>query len=355
MTDVLSKIPLVGWGPIITIAALAVICLIIAILLWRNHKVWRWIFVALFLVIGLGAAANYFNTKFVYFDTVADLFGIPAYPTGSGAQVTPGVLQPNGVVVPITINDKASQFGVTEAKVFLPPQYFSDPRAHFPVMVLIHGNPGDNQNWTGPGQAPETGLAVAQQGKPVIIVMPTVLQDSVTDDTLCINTAAEGNAETYVVEDVVNSVDAQLRTIVDAKHRGIGGLSMGGFCALNLGLKHPDVFSVALDFSGDTEPVADTLPGGLEQLFGPNHQQQVDANSPSKYWSQLDGSKGPAIWMDCGTSDLAVLKQMQTLLPQLKSKGFTVELHTRPGAHDFGTWSGALKDALPWAAARFYP
>ena len=63
MTDVLSKIPLVGWGPIITIAALAVICLIIAILLWRNHKVWRWIFVALFLVIGLGAAADYVNTQ----------------------------------------------------------------------------------------------------------------------------------------------------------------------------------------------------------------------------------------------------------------------------------------------------
>jgi S-formylglutathione hydrolase FrmB len=345
---------LVGWGPIIAIAAIAVIFLILAVLLWRNHKVWRWVFVFLFLVFGLGAVADYVNTRFSYFDTVADLVGIPNYPTGSGTAVTPGETHPEGVVVPITINTKASNFSVTEAKVFLPPQYFTDLQARFPVIVLIHGNPGDNQNWTGPGEAPKTGLTVAQGGKPVIIVMPTVLQNAITDDNLCIDTAAEGKAETYVVEDVVRSVDAQLRTIADAKHRGVGGLSMGGFCALNLGLKHPDVFSVVLDFSGDTEPVADTLPGGLQQLFGPNYQQQVDANSPSKYWSQLDGSKGPAIWMDCGTSDTAVLKQLQTLLPQLKSKGFTVELHTRPGAHDFATWQAALRDSLPWAVARFY-
>jgi enterochelin esterase-like enzyme len=58
--------------------------------------------------------------------------------------------------------------------------------------------------------------------------------------------------------------------------------------------------------------------------------------------------------MDVGASDLGPLKQMQTLAPELKAKGFTVELHTRPGGHDFATWGNGLADALPWASARFY-
>ena len=82
MTDVLSKIPLVGWGPIITIAAIAVSCLIIAVLLWRNHKVWRWVFVLLFLVFGVGAVGDYVNTQFAYYDNAADLLGHPDLPDG---------------------------------------------------------------------------------------------------------------------------------------------------------------------------------------------------------------------------------------------------------------------------------
>jgi S-formylglutathione hydrolase FrmB len=353
---VLSSIPLVGWGPIIAIAAIAVIFLIIAILTWRNHKVWRWVFVFLFLVFGVGAVGDYVNTKFAYYDNLADLFGVPTYPVvdpnASGSQVQQ---QPNGAVTTISIPDTNSHFGQFEANVWLPPQYFSDPKASFPVILLLHGNPGSNNDWLNGSSAAQTGLASAQAGKPVILVFPVSLQNSVTGDSLCLDTASQGNAETYLLKDVVPTIDNKFRTKPDPKHRGIGGLSMGGYCALNLGLKHPDVFQVALDFSGETYPVADTLPGGLQELFGPNYQQQADANNPSKYWSQLNGSMGPAVFLYCGTGDTAILSAMQTLVPQLKSKGFTVELQSGPGAHDFTTFGNGFKVALPWAAARFYP
>ena len=355
MEIVLADIPLVGWGAIIAIAAIAVIFLMLAMLLWRNHKVWRWIFVFLFLVVGLGAVADYVNTKFAYFDTVADLFGIPTYPTvdgnASGSNLQP---QPEGAVTQLSIPDTQSKFGNYPAKVWLPPQYFTDSRAHFPVVILAHGNPSDNNAWLQASNAAGTGLKVAQSGKPVILVMPQVLQNTVTGDSLCVDTPSQGNAETYITKDVIAAVDSQLRTLPDAKHRGIGGMSMGGFCALNLGLKHPDLFSVVLDFSGETKPVADTLPGGLQELFGANWQQQADANDPAKYWNTLNNSRGPAIWMDVGTGDTQILADMKTLAPLLQSKGFTVEIHTRPGAHDFTTWGNGLADALPWAAARFY-
>ena len=43
---------------------------------------------------------------------------------------------------------------------------------------------------------------------------------------------------------------------------------------------------------------------------------------------------------------------MEQLGEQLTARGFTVQVHTRQGGHDFGTWAPALQDALPWAAQR---
>ena len=379
METFLSSVPLVGWGPILAIAAIAVAFLVIAILLWRTHKVWRWVFVVLFVVTGLTAVGDWVNTRYAYYDTLADLFGVATYPAPASAPAiqpqptattsvpsvqpqpttttsAPAVqAQPNGVVTTIAIPDTNSSFGRFDANVWLPPQYFTDTRAHFPVILLLHGNPGGNRDWLNGSFAAQTGLASAQAGKPVILVFPTVLRPGATSDSLCLDTASQGNAETYLLKDVVPTIDNTFRTNVDARQRGIGGLSMGGYCALNLGLKHPDVFQISLDFSGETYPVADTLPGGLQQLFGPNYQQQADANDPSKYWSQLDGSKGPALFLYSGTGDAAILSAMQKLAPELKSKGFTVEQQSGPGAHEFATFGNGFKAALPWAAARFYP
>lgn len=379
METILASVPLVGWGPIIAIGAIAVGFLILAVILWRGHKVWRWVFVALFVMAGFATAADWVNTRFAYYDTLADLFGVATYPTtggtatGPAAQPTgtassstvqpqptatpssPSVQHPDGIVTTISIPDTNSHFGRFDANVWLPPQYFTDTRAHFPVILLLHGNPGGNRDWLNGSFAAQTGLTSAQAGKPVILVFPTVLRSGATSDSLCLDTASQGNAETYLLKDVVPTIDNTFRTNVDAKQRGIGGLSMGGYCGLNLGLKHPELFQVSLDFSGETFPVADTLPGGLPQLFGSSYPQQADANNPSKYWSQLDGSKGPAVFLYCGTGDATILAGMTTLAPQLTSKGFTVDLQSGPGAHEFATFGNGFKLALPWAAARFYP
>ena len=128
---------------------------------------------------------------------------------------------------------------------------------------------------------------------------------------------------------------------------------MGAFCALNLGLKHPDVFSTVVDLSGETSSQPDAITGGNEELYGGGDwQQQADANSPAKYVTSLNGSKGPAIWMDCGQQDTSVLAQMQSLAPQLQARGFNAQLHVRPGGHDGATWTAASQQALPWAAQR---
>src|SRR6185503_1468477 len=59
----------------------------------------------------------------------------------------------------------------------------------------------------------------------------------------------------YIAKDVVRFIDTYYRTRADRAHRGIGGLSMGGYGALSLALHYPDVFSAAASHSGVVSPM----------------------------------------------------------------------------------------------------
>ena len=259
----------------------------------------------------MATAGALVNTSLHAYPTVGDLTGTPRFPDVEQLHPTSNLELERGASARISVPDTASHFGVFDAQVYLPPQYFSEPQRRFPVVILTHGNPGRSTDWLDEGSAAQTGLTVAQSGHPVILVMPTVLQEPY-GDSLCVDTALEGNAETYVVKDVVAAADAQLRTMPGAAHRAIGGFSMGGFCALNLGLKHPDVFSVVLAFSALTVCEPDAIEGGNETLFGtPDWQQQVAANSPADYWRSLDPATSPAMWLDVGEDESEVGPPLQ--------------------------------------------
>jgi len=54
---------------------------------------------------------------------------------------------------------------------------------------------------------------------------------------------------TFIVDDVVSYVDTHYRSVAQASARAISGHSMGGFGALNMGMRHPDIFSVVYSLS----------------------------------------------------------------------------------------------------------
>lgn len=351
MTDALAGIPLSGTRVVITLAALGLVGAALSVAARRSSG-WRRAGVVVAVVGVAGAGAAVVNTRLDAYPTFGVLIGTPQYPMVDRLHPTSNVELERGAAARISVPDTASHFGAFDAQVYLPPQYFSEPDRRFPVVVLTHGNPGRSTDWLDSGSAAETGLAVARSGHPVILVMPTVLQEP-EGDSLCVDTQSQGNAETYVVKDVVAAADTQLRTIADAKHRSIGGNSMGGYCALNLGLQHPDVFSVILAFSALTVCEPDAIDGGNEALFGtPDWEQRVAANSPADYWPELDPKAAPPMWLDVGEDDVTVLPPLEEFADTLSAAGFTVEYHARPGGHDFDTWTPALQEALPWAAAR---
>lgn len=109
----------------------------------------------------------------------------------------------------------------------------------FPVYYLLHGLSDDYTIWQR-----RTSIGRYVQMLPLIMVMPDGGRGFYTD-------AAQGYAhETAIVQDLVGFVDKMFNTIPERGGRCIGGLSMGGYGAIKLALKHPELFCSANGHSG---------------------------------------------------------------------------------------------------------
>jgi S-formylglutathione hydrolase FrmB len=82
--------------------------------------------------------------------------------------------------------------------------------------------------------------AFALGAREMIVVLP----DSRTrhNGSMYSSSVTTGDFERYISNDVVEYMDATYRTIADRRSRGLVGHSMGGYGALRIGMKHPDVF-----------------------------------------------------------------------------------------------------------------
>jgi len=131
--------------------------------------------------------------------------------------------------------------------VYLPPGYASRPDRRYPVVYVLHGYTDDDQHWFGWTEhfvnvplAMDRALA-AGTAQEMILVMPnayTLYQGSMYSSSI-----TTGDWESFVAEDLVAYVDGHYRTLDRRESRGLAGHSMGGYGAMRIGMKRPDVFS----------------------------------------------------------------------------------------------------------------
>ncbi|CAO5155620.1 Enterochelin esterase-like enzyme [Frankia sp. AiPs1] len=298
----------------------------------------------------LATAADLVNAHYSYLPRLDDVLGVHSWPTASSREAvaaTPIRTHPQGSVVSLAVPGVHSGFGTQQALVYLPPQYFTEPRVRFPVVYLMHGSPGVPVDWYRANRAAQTGAWLAGHGRPVILVAPR-LSNGWLDDSECVDRPSE-HIETYVVDDVIPTVDARLRSRPDRADRIFAGMSAGGFCALNLGLRHRDLVGTIIDMSGMDRPTHD---GGMIGLFGhrPDLSHVVAANTPAVYAAHLPATPPMRVWLDCGRGDRESYSDTRYMAATLGARpGFQVELRLRPGGHDFGVWRPALRDGLAWA------
>lgn len=137
--------------------------------------------------------------------------------------------------------------------IYLPPSYDSSPAKRFPTLYLLHGFLGTNTVWTTkdhPGKPLQPMLdEVIKNGKiqEMIVVAPSAWNNY--KGSFYTNSTVTGNWEDYIYRDLVQHIDANYRTLARSESRGIAGHSMGGYGAMTLAMKHPDVFSVVYALS----------------------------------------------------------------------------------------------------------
>jgi enterochelin esterase family protein len=140
--------------------------------------------------------------------------------------------------------------------VYTPPGYETSGES-YPVLYLLHGGGGDEEAWISRGRANYIldNLIAAGKAKPMIVVMTNGIASfpaAPGDRPLAlvmeqsgpggISNMMSGKFEESLVKDVVPFIEKNFRAIPDADHRGISGLSMGGYHTLQTTFRYPDDF-----------------------------------------------------------------------------------------------------------------
>jgi S-formylglutathione hydrolase FrmB len=129
--------------------------------------------------------------------------------------------------------------------IYLPPTYQKSSSRRYPVLYFLHGFADGYTMWTNGKPSIQSILDEAIGAGDVaemIVVLPDVVGTYI--GTYYTNSAAAGNWEDFIVRDLVGHIDSRYRTLAMPSRRGIAGHSMGGYGAIKLAMKHPDVFSV---------------------------------------------------------------------------------------------------------------
>jgi S-formylglutathione hydrolase FrmB len=132
-----------------------------------------------------------------------------------------------------------------EVSIYLPPSYATDTARRYPVVYLLHGYTGTDLGYFGPTGRQTQAIAerVFDRGeaREMILVMPNCM--NAYGGCMYSNSVTAGDWEGYIADDLVAYVDQHYRTIATRAGRGLGGHSMGGYGAIRIGMKRPDVFS----------------------------------------------------------------------------------------------------------------
>lgn len=127
-----------------------------------------------------------------------------------------------------------------DIKVVLPPSYPSSGK-RYPVVYFLHGHNAPVDQFLRVLPAVERAMTSGASAEFIIVCANGSTRFG---GGFFVNSPVAGNFEDFVVGETVAMVDAKYRTVAAARARAIAGFSMGGFGAVNLGLRHPDVFSV---------------------------------------------------------------------------------------------------------------
>lgn len=205
-------------------------------------------------------------------------------------------------------------------RIYLPPCYDPESSFRYPVLILLHGQSFNDDQWDRLG-ADETAdkLISAGEAPPFLIVMPR--EDYYLQDPL------ESGFGEAVVKALIPWIDQNFTTCAQRSCRAIGGISRGSGWAMKMGLIHWESFSAIgahsyAPFTGDF------------------------INIP--FWlKEIPAEQMPRIYIDAGILDF-VLKPANKIEQRLTEYLIPHEWHVLDGTHNEESWRMNIEDYLRW-------
>ncbi len=227
-------------------------------------------------------------------------------------------LASNVTVVPITVH------------IYLPPCYDPD-RYAYSTLYLIHGTAFEQGGWLYDG-VPRVADVQMSLGvlPPFIIVMPGADMRAGEASKYSWTNMGRGSYEDFIVNELVPYIDRNYSTWASREGRAIGGISRGGYWAIEIAFAHPDLFSA----------VGGHSPSVFTQLVGvpPNFSMLSMARS-------IDELHNLRIWLDAGDQDWARV-DMQKLMGDLDDVGVPYYADIGEGGHEDSYWTSRVPEYL---------
>jgi S-formylglutathione hydrolase FrmB len=357
----------------------------VLVLGWRHAEPWRRGATLLAVPMCLLCAALVLNLWVGYFPTVPSAWNALTYgpvPDQTDqatvtAMVGKRARPPHGSVVPVVIPSDASHFKHRGELVYLPPAWFtSSPPPALPTVMMIGGQFNTPADWTRAGNAVKTidDFAATHDGNAPVLVLVDP-GGAFDNDTECVN-GVRGNAADHLTKDVVPYMISNFGVSRDRSNWGIVGWSMGGTCAVDLTVMHPEMFSAFVDIAGDFFPNAGNKAQTIARLFGGNADAWaafdpttvINRHGPYRDvagWFAISSQGTPrhdSAMTDAGamrlvSRDAAANPGNQTaaaysLCALGRANGIDCAVVSQTGKHDWPFADRSFTATLPWLAGR---
>jgi enterochelin esterase-like enzyme len=270
---------------------------------------------------------------------------------GSRARLT--LAQQRGYTLRLLVTGPRSRI-TRVVYVYLPPQYFQPgyQAYRFPVIELIHGQPGKPEDWITVVGVTNTfdHLLEEKLARPAVVVMPDA-NGGERISLQCLNQVGGPQDLTYLAVDLPAHIARILRVQRPGPAWGVAGYSEGGFCAANMALRYPHHYGFAAALSGYFAPQDNRLagPNRLVSPFGGNRGLREE-NTPLEEIARLPaGVAIPRFWLGAGAADRQDVANAEAFWQDLRRRQAHVPLTLTAGCgHTMTTWRAQVPSVLTW-------
>ncbi|NLD48432.1 MAG: esterase family protein, partial [Clostridiaceae bacterium] len=213
----------------------------------------------------------------------------------------------------------------------------------YPVLYALHGAHGNEWDWFNRLDAKNCADRLIRQNKikPLIIVCTETLNNFIlTSDISDKEKANKDLFGEYICKELVPYIDSHYATIKSNESRYIGGVSMGGFIAIQTALHNPKLFGKA----GGHSPASwiyDFSDSSFDSWLY-SAETVNDSGDPVEF-AQKKGLSDIKVFLDCGKDDYGFVDDTGKIHDALIKRGINSTCTIGEGGHSTDYWAANLE------------